>query len=60
MALIHTPANSAPRPYSLIVMLFPPDLALMTLWHLALFPAAWYLVTAIQPLRRWMRGRLGP
>ena len=42
------------------MILFPPDLCAMTLWHLALFPAAWYLVTAVPPLKRWMRGRLEP
>jgi hypothetical protein len=42
------------------MMLFPADLALMTAWHLALFPAAWYLVTAVPSLQRWMRGRLQP
>ena len=38
--------------------LFPADLALMTAWHLALFPAAWYILTAVPPLRRWLRERL--
>jgi hypothetical protein len=42
------------------MMLFPADLALMTAWHLALFPAAWYLVTAVPSLQRWMAGRLKP
>ena len=38
--------------------LIPAGLALMTAWHLALFPAAWHILTAVPPLRRWLRGRL--
>ena len=43
-----------------MITVFPPHLALMTAWHLALFPASWYLVTAVSPLKRWLRGRLDP
>ena len=38
--------------------LIPTDLLPMTLWHLTLFPAAWYLLTAVPGVRRWLRGRL--
>lgn len=38
--------------------LIPADLLPMTAWHLALFPAAWYLLTAMPAVRRWLRGRL--
>ena len=38
--------------------LIPDDLLSMTLWHLALFLPAWWVLTAAPVVRRWMRGRL--
>ena len=45
------------------MMLIPDDLLSMTLWHFALLiPAlipAWWVLTAVPAVRRWMRERLG-
>lgn len=38
----------------------PDDLLLMTLWHFALFLPAWWALTLVPVVRRWMRGRLQP
>ena len=40
--------------------LIPDDLLAMTAWHLGLFLPAWYALTAVPGVRRWMRGRLEP
>jgi len=36
------------------------DAVAMTALHLALFLPAWWLLTAIQSVRRWMAERLKP
>jgi hypothetical protein len=36
------------------------DVVAMTVLHLVLFPAAWWVLTAIPSVRRWMAERLKP
>ena len=38
--------------------LIPDELLLMTAWHLGLFLPAWWVLTLVPTVRRWMRGRL--